>query len=135
MLSASSYSAPLARLGKIRSAGITDLRFASLVDEDWNNRDRFERSGDLRVTVPLPEGVACYTIAATIGETAGDVSDRLIGDGTVPLASALGRHANANLALTFDESPQWVAYRTGHLDLLSRPEVYAQIKRWLAAPG
>ena len=135
LLGSNAYSAPLARLGKIRSAGITDLRFGNLVDEDWNRRGRFERSGDLRVAVPLPKGVACYAIAATTGETAGDVSDRLIGDGIVPLESALGRHANPKLALTFDKSRQWVAYRTGHLDLLGRPEVYAQIKRWLAAPA
>ena len=134
LLSASRYSAPLARLGKIRSAGITDLRFGNLVDEEWNKRSRFERSGDRRVAVPLPEGVACYAIAATTGETAGDVSDRLIGDGIVPLESALGQHANPKLALTFDASRQWVVYRTSHLDLLSRPEVYAQIKRWLTAP-
>jgi pimeloyl-ACP methyl ester carboxylesterase len=135
LLSTNAYSAPLARLGKIRSAGITDLRFGNLVDEDWKKRGRFERSGDLRVAVPLPEGVACYAIAATTGKTAGDVSDRLIGDGIVPLASALGRHANPRLALTFDESRQWVAYGINHLDLLSRREVYAQIKRWLAASG
>ncbi len=134
LLGSNAYSAPLARLGKIRSAGITDLRFGNLVDEDWNRRGRFERSGDLRVAVPLPEGVACYAIAATTGETAGDVSDRLIGDGIVPLESALGHHANPKLALTFEESHQWVAYRTSHLDLLSRAEVYAQIKRWLMAP-
>jgi pimeloyl-ACP methyl ester carboxylesterase len=135
LLGSNAYSAPLARLGKIRSAGITDLRFGNLVDEDWKKRGRFERSGDLRVAVPLPEGVACYAIAATTGKTAGDVSDRLIGDGIVPLASALGRHANPRLALTFDESRQWVAYGINHLDLLSRREVYAQIKRWLAASG
>ena len=132
LLSSSMYSAPLARLGKIRSAGITDLRFGNLVDEDWKERDRFERSDDLRVAVPLPEGVACYAIAATAGKTMGDLSDRLIGDGIVPLASALGRHPNPRLALTFDESRQWVAYGTNHLDLLSRPEVYAQMKQWLA---
>ncbi len=51
LLSSSPYTAPLARLGKIRSAGITDLRFGNLVDEDWEKRDRFERSGDLRVRV------------------------------------------------------------------------------------
>ena len=43
----------------------------------------------------------------------------------------LGRHANPRLALTFDESRQWVAYGINHLDLLNRPEVYAQIKQWL----
>jgi pimeloyl-ACP methyl ester carboxylesterase len=135
LLGSNPYSAPLARLGKIRSAGITDLRFGNLVDEDWNKRDRFERSGDSRVAVPLPKGVACYAIAATTGTTAGDLSDLLIGDGIVPLASALGRHTNPKLVMKFDESRQWVAYGTNHLDLLSRPEVYAQIKRWLAAPG
>jgi len=135
LLSASAYSAPLSRLGKIRSAGITDLRFGNLVDEDWNKRDRFERSHDRRVAVPLPDGVACYAIAATTGKKAGDLSDRFIGDGIVPLASALGRNGNPRLALTFDESRQWVAYGVNHLDLLCRPEVYAQIKRWLATSG
>jgi len=134
LLGATRYSAPLARLGKIRSAGITDLRFGNLVDEDWNQRDRFARSRDRRVPVPLPDGVACYDIAATTGKAAGDLADRLIGDGIVPLASALGQHANPRLALSFDASRQWVAYGTNHLDLLSRREVYAQLKRWLAAP-
>ncbi len=135
LLSISKYSAPLARLGKIRSAGITDLRFGNLVDEDWTKHDRFERSGDVRAAVPLPEGIACYAIAGTTGEKAGDLSDRLIGDGIVPLASALGHHKNPRLALTFDESRQWVARGINHLDLLSRAEVYAQIRRWLATSG
>jgi len=132
LLGASRYTAPLGRLGKIRSAGITDLRFGNLVDEDWNQGDRFKRTRDLRVPVPLPQGVACYAIAATTGNRADDLSDRLLGDGVVPLASALGRHANPKLALTFDDSRQYVAYGIGHLDLLSRPEVYGQIKHWLA---
>jgi pimeloyl-ACP methyl ester carboxylesterase len=135
LLSSSPYSAPLARLGKIRSAGITDLRFGNLLDEDWKKRDRFERGADHRTPVPLPEGVACYAIAATTGKTAGDLTDKLMGDGIVPLASALGRHANPRRALTFEESRQWVVYGTNHLDLLSAPDVYAQIKRWLAAPA
>jgi pimeloyl-ACP methyl ester carboxylesterase len=132
LLSSSRYSAPLARLGKIRSAGITDLRFGNLVDEDWNGIDRFERTGDLRKPVPLPEGVACYAIAATIGKAARDPGDRMMGDGIVPLASALGHHADPRLTLTFDESRQWVARGINHLDLLSRPEVYAQLEQWLA---
>ena len=133
LLGASPYSAPLARLGKIRSAGITDLRYGNLVDEDWKKHGRFERTGDTRMSVPLPEGVACYAIAATTGRKTGDLSDRLIGDGIVPLASALGRNANPRLSLIFDESRKRVAYGTNHLDLLSRRQVYLQIKRWLAA--
>jgi hypothetical protein len=133
LLGVSPYTAPLARLGKIRSSGITDLRFGNLVDEDWNTRDRFARSGDRRAAVPLPDGVACYAIAASTAKAASGLSGRLLGDGIVPLASALGRHANPRLDLPFDESRQWVAYGTHHLDLLSRTDVYAQIKRWLAA--
>ena len=83
----------------------------------------------------LPKGVACYAVAATTGKAAGDLTDRLIGDGIVPLASALGRHANPKLALPFDESRQWVAYGINHLDLLSQPAVYAPIKQWLATAG
>jgi hypothetical protein len=74
----------------------------------------------------------CFAIAATTRK-ASKLSTRLPGDGIVPLASALGRHANGRRALKFDESRQWVAYGTNHLDLLSRSEVYAQIKQWLAA--
>jgi hypothetical protein len=56
----------------------------------------------------------------------------LIGDGIVPVASALGHHANPKLALTFGDRRQRVVYGVNHLDLLSRPAVYAQIKQWLA---
>ena len=132
LLGASPYVAPFARLGQIRSAGITDLRYGNLLDEDWKGRDRFGRHGDRRRGVPLPEGVACYTIAATIGKRAGDVSDKLIGDGIVPLKSALGRHENPRLALAVPESREWIGYGMNHLDLLSRGKVYAQIRQWLA---
>ena len=134
LLSSTAYSAPLARLGKIRSAGITDLRYGNLVDEDWHKRDRFARSGDRRVPVPLPEGVECYAIAASTGKSAGALPELLIGDGIVPLESALGHHDNPKLAIDFEPSRQWVAYGTHHLDLLNRPEVYAHVKRWLAEP-
>jgi pimeloyl-ACP methyl ester carboxylesterase len=134
LLGISRYSAPFARLGKIRSAGITDLRYGNLLDQDWQGRDRFERTGDVRRIVPLPDGVQCFDIAATTGKAAGDLSDRLIGDGIVPLASALGRHEKPGRTLTFPESRQWIGYGMNHLDLLSRRAVYARIHRWLATP-
>jgi pimeloyl-ACP methyl ester carboxylesterase len=135
LLGISPAVAPLARVGKIRSAGITDLRYGNLLDEDWQDRDRFERCGDGRRAAPLPEGVQCYTMAATTGRRAEDLEGRLIGDGIVPLNSALGRHADPARALSFPESRRWIGYGMGHLDLLSRPEVYQQIARWLGRPG
>jgi pimeloyl-ACP methyl ester carboxylesterase len=131
LLDLSPYSAAFARLGKVRSAGITDLRYGSLLDEDWLGQDRFELGPDRRHPVPLPEGVACYVAAGVRGERRRPVSDRLIGDGLVPLDSALGRHGRAELALPLPASHQWVGYGMGHLQLLSSRAVYAQVSKWL----
>jgi pimeloyl-ACP methyl ester carboxylesterase len=128
------YAAAFGRLGKIRSAGVTDLRYGNLMDEDWRGRDRFAREPDSRRPVPLPEGVACYAIAATTATEAGGIKDRLVGDGLVPVASALGHHKDAAKALKFPAARQWVASETGHLDLLSRRDVYERIEGWLAQP-
>jgi len=124
VLDLSPYTAPFARLGKIRSAGITDLRYGNLVDEDWDGRDRFEHSRDQRRPLPLPEGVQCYAIAATSGA---------LGDGFVPVNSALGRHKAAKRSLLFAESHQWVGHNMNHFDLLSDPAVYKKIHRWVAS--
>ena len=129
-LGLSPYTAPFARLGKLRSAGITDLRYGNVLDEDWQGFDRFEHAGDLRHPVPLPERVECYTIAANIGTKTSD----LFGDGIVPVNSALGCHADPKRTLTFSPSRQWVAHGTNHLDLLSHRSVFKQIKCWLASP-
>jgi pimeloyl-ACP methyl ester carboxylesterase len=132
ILGVSPYTAALARLGRIRSAGITDLRYGSLLDEDWAERDRFTHA-DHRRQVPLPPGARCYTIGATTGKSAGDLRDQLVGDGLVPLASALGQHPDPRLAIPFPASRQWVGCNLNHLDLLDSPAVYAQLARWLAS--
>jgi hypothetical protein len=132
VLGATPYSAPFARLGKVRSAGITDLRHGLLLDEDWVGRDRFARGGDRRQVVPLPAHVRCFAAAASIGAKSGDLKDRLLGDGLVPLDSALGRHPDPQRTLAFSADRQWVGHGMNHLDLLSRAEVYEQLRRWLA---
>ena len=131
-LGLSPYTAPFARLGNLRSAGITDLRYGNLLDEDWQGFDRFEHTGDLRHPVPLPEGVGCYAIAANIGKRAG--AGALLGDGMVPVNSALGRHEDPRLTLSFAPSRQWIGYGLNHWDLVSRLAVYKQIRRWLSSP-
>ncbi len=135
ILGASPYSAAFARLGKIRSAGITDLRYGSLVDEDWEHRDRFARSKDERLAVPLPQAVQCYAIGASIAKRTAPRSGRALGDGIVPLRSALGQHANPRLKLAIPPSQRWIAYGMHHLDLLDRRDVYERIHHWLSSPS
>jgi hypothetical protein len=127
-LGMSAYSAPFARLGKIRSAGVTDMRHGSVRDEDWEGRDRFESGVDRRRPMPLPEGVRCFAAAATRATTdAGNPRS----DGLVPVDSALGRHRTPELSLAFRPENQWVGLQMNHVDLLSRPEVYERLGRWL----
>jgi pimeloyl-ACP methyl ester carboxylesterase len=133
ILSSTPYTAPFARLGRLRSAGITDLRYGHVLDEDWHGHDRFHRKPDNRQVVPLPEGVACYTVAATRAAKRGALANRLIGDGLVPLNSALGQHDDARRNLMF--ASQRIDYRMNHTELLSSPEVTRQIVQWLTPAG
>lgn len=132
ILGVSPYTAPLARLGKIRSAGITDLRYGNLVDEDWEGCDRFAGGGDRRSTIPLPAGVACYAIAGASVRPMGDMGRKLLGDGLVTVDSALGRHRDPRRTLGFSEERQWVGAGMGHLELLTRAKVWARIRGWLS---
>ena len=131
MMEISPYSAPFSRLAKIRSSGITDLRHGNVVEDDWQGRDRFEVSADQRIPVSLPEGVQCYAIAAAASKEPKKLRDDLVGDGLVPISSALGRHKRAELNLSIPETNQWIGRNMNHLDLLNHPEVYETIKKWL----
>jgi hypothetical protein len=133
VLEQTACTAPFGRLGRIRSAGVTDLRFGNLLDEDWQGCDRFEPGRDGRRPVPLPRGVRCHAIAASRGAWEGALQGALVGDGIVPVPSALGCHEDPALDLAFPESRRWVARGMGHVDLLWRPEVYARIRGWLAS--
>lgn len=132
ILGATPYSRPFAKLGQLRSAGITDLRYGCVSPEDWQGRNRFHKGPDRRVPVPLPEGVACYTVAATTASQRGALADRLLGDGLVPLRSALGLHDEAKRNLVFAKPSQCIAYKMNHMELLHRPEVTTQLLAWLA---
>ena len=114
----SPYVAPFTSLGKARSAGITGLRYGSITA----NEDEF---------VPLPDDVECYALAATLGKRRDLLAERLVGDGLVPLDSALGRHTDSARTLALPKDRQWIGYEMGHLELLGRPEVYSQLEKWL----
>lgn len=107
LLDAAPYAAPFARLGRLRSAGITSLRHGAV---------RADGS-----PAPLPAGVRCFAVA-------GRLRARALGDGLVPVASALGQGQ-----LQFPPAHQAVFERTGHLGLLASPAVTAQLLAWLRA--
>ncbi len=133
LLSSNPWSAPFTRLRRLHSAGITDLRHGNVLDADWQGRGRFGPGEDRRTPLPLPAGVQCYAVAATLAGSRSLLADRLTGDGLVPLRSALGEHDDPARRLRFGKARQWIAWRTGHLELLGRPALAQRLRSWLAA--
>jgi PGAP1-like protein len=130
-LGSTPWSAPFTLLAQLRSAGITDLRHGHVQDEDWQSGNRFARATLVRRSLPLPANVACHTVAAALAPQRGRLAERLVGDGLVPLHSALGRHDEAQHTLRFAKTSEAVIYRTGHLALLHSPAVTERLVEWL----
>jgi pimeloyl-ACP methyl ester carboxylesterase len=130
-LTFSPYTAPLSALGRVRSAGITDLRHGNVRDEDWQNHDEHEDNIDARGPTPLLSGIQHYAIAATLSKRSGQRIGRLLGDGLVHPSSATGRHKNPAIALAFPKDHTRIFYDLGHLAMLHDRRVMDQLSEWL----
>lgn len=119
ILGVSPYASPFAKIGQSRSAGIQDLRYGTLIE------------GDPLQSVSLPKNVRCYAIAARLDSIGHDAADTMVGDGLVPLASALGVHAERKRHLGIPKHRQKVIPGIGHLALLWDQEVGATLRDWL----
>jgi pimeloyl-ACP methyl ester carboxylesterase len=126
LLGISPYSAPLARLGLVRSAGIQDLHDGSVTPKPEQ--------------ALWPKRTKLYTLAATKQKNvnAQDLLQpikRLLGDGLVPVKSALAHDAHAKLGLSksLPASRQAVVEATDHFELLSSQVVVKHLLRWLQA--
>jgi pimeloyl-ACP methyl ester carboxylesterase len=102
----SPYSAPFARLGGLRSAGIQDLRHG------------------LGTQAPLPAHVRAFAVAGSTQKTARASGGRVRGDGLVPVRSAF--------AIEMPARHRYLAYGTGHLELLGSRAVYERLRGWMA---
>tara|TARA_R110001592_G_scaffold7678_4_gene42576 strand:- start:503 stop:1723 length:1221 start_codon:yes stop_codon:yes gene_type:complete len=126
ILGAHSYTVPFARLVKVRSAGITDLRYGNVQALDRHTTDRFEFSGDQRLPLPLPDNVKCFAVATSAIESI----NYPLGDGLVRIKSALGEHQNPAFDLHIPDIRKWVGTNINHMQLLSDPKVYQVLKTW-----
>lgn len=127
LLGISPYSAPIGRLGNIRSAGIRDLREGNIgLVADPN-----ARQGSNPAHETPPAGTRYYAVAATTRSFPAAASTLLHGDGLVPLRSALGQHRDPSRCLPIPESRQAIFHGLNHFDLLDSPLVYERLTRWL----
>ena len=126
ILGAHSYTVPFARLVKVRSSGITDLRYGNVQESDWHTTERFEFNGDQRLPLPLPHTVQCFAVASSAKESI----NYSLGDGLVRIQSALGEHQDPDFNLCIPDNRKWIGTNTNHMQLLSDPKVYAVLKTW-----
>lgn len=118
-------TAPVATLLSTRSAGIKDLRHGTLVEDDWSGRDLDAPGTAPHTTVPLMDGARHVVVVATLTRDPDARVAQLVGDLLVPPRSASGEGLG---------HPADAVHRLGglhHLDLLSHPRVYEQLRRCL----
>jgi pimeloyl-ACP methyl ester carboxylesterase len=121
-LARSPYTEPISRIGRMRSAGINDLCHGGDVSSGQDAKRRLP---------PLPSPTTCFAIAASLRSRSGVRHRAVPDDGLVPVASALGEHDDPERCLPIPSSQQRVFFGRSHFDLLSDPDVYEQIRRWL----
>ncbi|HEY2655034.1 MAG TPA: alpha/beta fold hydrolase [Solirubrobacteraceae bacterium] len=115
-----------------RSAGIRDLRYGSLVDEDWRGRDPNALGVAATEEVPLLEGVAHFFVSASITRSPSHPLGRLLGDALVLVPSATGQGAARRIS--FQAEYRHNVGPTHHLALLNHREVYEHLHEWLQCP-
>jgi pimeloyl-ACP methyl ester carboxylesterase len=113
-----------------RSAGIKDLRFGSLCEEDWERTDLDALLSGRTSDIPLLDGARHYFVAATVTNDRRHPFGVAIGDLLVREASASGRSRTRRTQFPLEHARHFGALH--HLDLLNHPDVYRQLRQWLA---
>lgn len=114
-----------------RSAGIKDLRLGLLVDEDWQRPDAGSLRLRERTTVPLMRGVHHRVIVGTLSQSEDSVVSLYFGDGLVGKRSAIGGAMSHEADAAVDYK---VFTQTGHVALMTRPEIQVYISECLGSP-
>lgn len=119
-----------AKVFNARSAGIKDLRFGNVTDEDWQAFDPDAFLSDQRGELEqIPHVIYC-AIASTLTRDPVHPLAAVMGDLLVSTHSAQGVHADSARRIPFHDSR--VLGGLSHIALLNHPAVYAEIKRCLA---
>ncbi|MCE5291712.1 MAG: GPI inositol-deacylase [Nocardiaceae bacterium] len=121
---------PFATLLRRRSAGIRDLRFGSLVDEDWLDRSPDSLKAQVVQEVPFLPHAQYYFVTAVITKNPRNPLGRVIGDGLVLSASAGGR--SRTRTLPFEKENGLHLSKANHFTLLNHGAVYEHLLKWLA---
>jgi pimeloyl-ACP methyl ester carboxylesterase len=115
----------------LRSAGVKDLRYGYLLDEDWLDIDPDKFVRRAAQEVPFLRSANHYFVSASISRNPDGLSGRLFGDLLVVSASAWNQ-AGRGQRLTFPVDHYRHVGGVNHFDLVNHPAIYEQIRTWLA---
>jgi triacylglycerol lipase len=113
-----------------RSAGVKDLRFGSLVDDDWSGHDPDALRWPQRTPVPLIPTADHYVIAGTLTDRGDHPVAQVLGDPLVTGFSVRGRTLPAWAATLVPEMHLRTLPGVGHLALAHHDDVYEQMLAW-----
>lgn len=116
LLAFTPYTKGFMSLGNIRSRGIRDLREGRIVPEHKANPYR------------LVNHARHLLVAAHMGRAG---QRHFMGDGLVPVRSALGQHVEAHRALHAKDVTRVEFEELGHMQLLKDERVYEKLMAWM----
>ena len=120
-----------------RSEGIKDLRWGSVLDEDWVERDPGATERPERHRVRVPRRAAYLAVAGSLASQWGTdrtrLVERVLGDPLVTPASAAG-HLGGQAPALFPNLSVHVCSNVNHIALANSPHVHEQIARWWRTP-
>jgi pimeloyl-ACP methyl ester carboxylesterase len=122
-------SRPLGEFINHRSAGIKDLRYGAVSEEDWLGIDPDELLNDVVVDVAPPKGVDQHFIAGVVTNEPTHPIGSLVGDLIVRVGSGTGRGRHRRV----DAADVRVVGNKRHPDLLHDPDVHEQVRTWLTS--
>jgi len=117
-----------------RSAGIKDLRFGAILDEDWQEQDpgALERTQPHRVRA-LRRARYLMIVGSVTADPEHPLA-RIIGDALVTSSSATGKVEDTNGNELLPGATVRLFPTVTHLALANDPEVYAAIEAWWRSP-
>ena len=116
-----------------RSAGIKDLRFGAILDEDWQEQDPAMRERTPPHRERRPRRAAYLVIAGSVTADPEHPLARVIGDALVTSSSAAGVVDEAVGTELFPGATMHVFPRVTHLALAHHRDVYDAIDAWWQA--
>lgn len=117
LLAITPYTKPFMRLGNVRSQGIRDLRHGHFLPPEAHNGDT---------------GLATHTSHLLLaGSLHDDTAVHWLGDGLVPVKSALGEHQEADRTLRAPHLDRREIGGLGHMAMLGDARVYSVLRDWM----